>query len=165
MTTEKYLNTYRMMKLPADEIRARLRNLDDSKEDRNEKRMKREALEMMLRRALIWIILIGSTLSYQAGQAQTVAKGEILNTEGVYYVEIHDYVDGRWQWVNWDRWDYGHYWFFVSKYDQMNWRVITCSDTTHYRIYGAPERTEIDTAVVHDGGFHTIGNNPNPIIE
>lgn len=111
------------------------------------------------------ITLFSLLLAALSGASQTIAQGDILITEDRYYVEVYDYEDGRWQWVNVPFFDYGRYHFYVEKFDRLDWRVIACSDTTYYSIYGAPERTKIDTAVPADGGHHTIGDNPNPIIE
>ncbi len=112
-------------------------------------------------------IIITFMLLGLSATSQTVTKGDLILPQDRYFVEIYDYEDGRWQWVNIPYFDYGKFNFYVDKFDRLDWRVITCTctDTTYYSIYGAPKRTKIDTAVAVDGGHHTIGNNPNPILE
>jgi len=167
MTTEKYENIYGLCNYQADEIRGMLRDLDDPSRiaNRLEKEMKREALNRVLRKTLAAVRLIIVLFMAVPATAQTICDGEILITEARYFVEAYDYEDGRWQWVNIPFFEYGKFSFYVHPETTMNWRVIACSDTTYYSIYGAPERTKIDTAVPADGGHHTIGVNPNPIIE
>jgi len=167
MTTEKYENIYTHFNHSPDEIRGMLRDLDDPGLNikRDEKQMKREALEKVLRKSLAAVRLIILLLICIPSMGQTIAEGEILITEDRYFVEAYDYEGGKWQWVNVPFFDYGRYHFYVEKFDRMDWRVIACSDTTYYSIYGAPERTKIDTAVPADGGHHTIGVNPYTIIE
>lgn len=167
MNVEKYINTYTHSKLKPEEIKGMLRDLDDPglTISREEKRMKREALNVVFRKIATAIVLLISTFAPAVIHGQTIAKGSILITENPYYVEIRDYQDGQWKWLNWDRFDYARYSIKVNADDRIDWRIITCSDTTNISIYGQPEKTKLDVAIVHDGGFHTIGTDPNPNIK
>jgi hypothetical protein len=169
MTTEKYINTYTHSNLSPDEIRGMMRDLDDPglTITRDEKQMKREALEKVLRKTLAAVRLIIVLFMCMPATAQTLADGDILVESEPYWIEIYDYDKEQWDWINWTQFEFGRFSFYVRPMTTTTWRVITCgcSDTTYYSIYGAPERTKIDTAVPADGGHHTIGVNPNPIIE
>ena len=165
MTSEKYENVYEHMKLNTMDIQRKLNNLEREERDPRERAKKWRALTRLLKRtvgAAAFLLLI---LLPHNSEGQTIVQGELLLTIDKYFLEIHDYVDGRWQWENYQYFEYGQFGFYVDKYDQMNWRVITCEDTTYYSIFGAPERTKIDTAVPVDGGYHTIGENPNPLLK